>query len=151
MVTGYIYHISHECFQWPDFQNGKYVSHAYNFTFTVNTSYNNCSLYNYDPNKSSRRIVDAINLLWFWLLFKADVHSLKKLKQECEKHKVCTNLGVAISDDLWGSIVGIEYTYVDWVYVCGDNCISTLQRDLTVSNTLVWLKSLVLLICLNSG
>ena len=28
--------------------------------------------------------------------FKADVHSLTKLKDECEKHKVCTNLGVAI-------------------------------------------------------
>ena len=29
--------------------------------------------------------------------FKADVHFLKKLKQECEEHKVCTNLGVAVS------------------------------------------------------
>ena len=28
--------------------------------------------------------------------FKADVHSLTKLKHECEKHKVCTNLGVAV-------------------------------------------------------
>ena len=36
--------------------------------------------------------------------FKADVDSLKKLKKECEEHKVCTNFGVAVSDDL-----GIEY------------------------------------------
>ena len=38
------------------------------------------------------------------VVFKADVHSLKKPKQECEEHKVCTNLGVTVSDDL-----GIEY------------------------------------------
>ena len=28
--------------------------------------------------------------------FKADVHTMMKLKHECEKHKVCTNLGVAV-------------------------------------------------------
>ena len=28
--------------------------------------------------------------------FKADVHSLTKLKRECERHKVCTNLRVVV-------------------------------------------------------